>query len=280
MQIVKSSGQRVEFDERKLKSSILHTGASLEIAESIIVDLRKRLHSGMSTSQIYKIVFDELRKRQKCLACRYDLRSALLRLGPAGYKFEKYVASILNAYGYEAYAPQEEYEGACVSHEVDVIAQKDKRMIFIEAKFRNDFRDVVNLKDVLATWARFIDLVDGSVVGKCPHFDEVWIVTNALFTDSALEYGVCKGIHMIGWNVPKERTFAQMVDHIGLYPVTVLNEISSTELEKLSFNNLLLCRDVSRIESEELSKKIDVSEQRALEIIQMCNDVIEIRHDV
>ncbi len=277
MQIIKSSGKKVDFDAQKVKTSILRTGASVKVADSIVTDLQKRLHSGMTTAQIYRIVFDELKKQQKCLACRYDLRSALLRLGPAGYKFEKYVASILCAYGYDAHAPQEEYEGACVAHEIDVVAQKDRRMIFIEAKFRNSFYDVVNLKDVLATWARFLDLVDGSAVGKCPHFDEVWIITNARFTDIALEYGVCKGIHMIGWNVPKERTFAQMVDHIGLYPVTVLDEITQIELEHLSNNNLLLCRDVANIEADDLAHKIDISDARALEIIKMCSDVIEIQ---
>lgn len=276
MKIIKSSGERVEFDPEKIKSSIMRTGASEQTAKSVVDQVQKRLHNGMTTAQIYKIVLEELKKDKKCLACRYDLRAGLLRLGPAGYQFERYVAAILNAYGYDAHAPQEDYEGACVPHEVDVVAQKDRRTIFIEAKFRNNFRDVVNLKDVLATWARFLDLVDGSAVGKCPHFDEVWIVTNARFTDRASEYGICKGIHMIGWNVPKERTFAQMVDNIGLYPVTVLDEITRPEIEKLSNNNLLLCRDLIEIEPDELSHKMDVSEQRAMNVIKMCQEVVEI----
>lgn len=276
MQIIKSSGERVEFDPEKIKSSIMRTGASKQTADAVVDKVEKHLHNGMTTAQIYKLVFDELKKNQKCLACRYDLRAGLLRLGPAGYQFERYVAAILNAYGYDAHAPQEDYEGACVPHEIDVVAQKDRRMIFIEAKFRNNFRDVVNLKDVLATWARFLDLVDGSAVGKCPHFDEAWIVTNARFTNRASEYGICKGIHMIGWNVPKERTFAQMVDNIGLYPVTVLDEITRPEIEKLSNNNLLLCRDLIEIEPDELSRKMDVSEQRAMNVIKMCHEVVEI----
>lgn len=276
MKIIKSSGERVEFDPEKIKSSIMRTGASEQTAKSVVDQVQKRLHNGMTTAQIYKIVLEELKKDKKCLACRYDLRAGLLRLGPAGYQFERYVAAILNVYGYDAHAPQEDYEGACVPHEVDVVAQKDRRTIFIEAKFRNNFRDVVNLKDVLATWARFLDLVDGSAVGKCPHFDEVWIVTNARFTDRASEYGICKGIHMIGWNVPKERTFAQMVDNIGLYPVTVLDEITRPEIEKLSNNNLLLCRDLIEIEPDELSHKMDVSEQRAMNVIKMCQEVVEI----
>ncbi len=274
MFIIKSSGEKAEFDPAKVKRSMLRSGADEKTADEVLKDLEKKLHSGMTTKQVYKIVFDELKNRKACIACRYDLRNALLRLGPAGYKFEKYVASILNAYSYEAFVPEEEYEGSCVMHEVDVVAEKDHRRIFIEAKFRNRFNDSVNLKDTMATWARFLDLVDGSTVGKCPHFDEPWIVTNARFSDRARQFGICKGIHMIGWNVPKERTFAQMVDINAVYPVTVLDELTQVELDKLSHHGIMLCKEMSEMDSNELQEKLDISEHRVLELMQMCSDVI------
>lgn len=253
---------------------MLRSGADVKTADLVLQTLQKQLHSGMSTKQVYTIVFDELKKHKVCIACRYDLRNALLRLGPAGYKFEKYVASILSAYGYEAYVPDDELEGSCVWHEVDVIAQKDNRRIFIEAKFRNNFHDVVTLKDVMATWARFLDLVDGSAVGKCEHFDEPWIITNARFSDRARQFGICKGIHLIGWDFPKERTLASMVDHNALYPVTVLHDLTQAEIDKMAHFNIMLCKELAEIDSNELQEKLDVSEPRALELIRMCSDVI------
>ena len=274
MFIIKSSGEKVEFDAQKVKASMMRSGADQKTADAVLGDLKKQLHSGMTTKQVYRIVFDELKKRKSCIACRYDLRNALLRLGPAGYKFEKYVASILNAYGYDAHVPDDEIEGSCVMHEVDVVAEKDNRNIFIEAKFRNRFNDVVNLKDTMATWARFLDLVDGSAVGKCQHFDEAWIVTNARFSDRARQFGICKGIHMIGWNIPQERTFAQMVDRNAVYPVTVLDDLTQAELDKLSNQGIMLCKELTEIDSNELQAKLDVSEPRVLELIKMCSEVI------
>ena len=274
MFIIKSSGKKVEFDSKKVRSSMLRSGADLKTADAVLAELQKQLHSGMTTKQVYKIVYDELKRRTACTACRYNLRNALLRLGPAGYNFEKYVASILKAYSYDAHVPDQEIEGSCVMHEVDVVAEKDHRIIFIEAKFRNRFNDNVDLKDTMATWARFLDLVDGSAVGKCQHFDEAWIVTNARFSDRARQFGICKGIHMIGWNIPQERTFAKMVDNVSLYPVTVLDDLSQTELDKLSHHGIMLCKEVIEIDSNELQEKLDGSEKRAIEIIQMCSEVV------
>lgn len=274
MFIIKSSGEKAEFDPKKVRASMMRSGADKKTADEVLTVLESQLHTGMTTKQVYKIVFNELRKRKACFACRYDLRNALLRLGPAGYKFEKYVASILTAHGYDARVPDEEFEGSCVFHEVDVVAEKDHRIVFIEAKFRNRFNDVVNLKDTMATWARFLDLVDGSAVGKCPHFDEPWIITNARFSDRARQFGICKGIHMIGWDFPQERTLASMVDHNALYPVTVLDDLTQAEIDKLSHHGIMLCKELSEMDSNEVQAKLDISEHRVLELMSMCSQVI------
>ncbi|MFH1631717.1 MAG: ATP cone domain-containing protein [bacterium] len=275
MQIIKSDGSRAEYDGEKLRRSILRTGASKHLVDQVVSRAESQIKEGMTTGEIYSMVRAELSKKNKSISSRYNLRAAILKLGPAGFNFEKYVASILNAYKYNAYIPPDELEGSCVRHEVDVIAEKDGRRFFIEAKFRNSFQDSVNLKDTMATWARFLDLVDGAAVGKCLHFDEPWIVTNAQFSDRALQFGVCKGIHMIGWNEPDERPFAGMVDYMTLYPVTVLDTLSDSELEAFAEQGLMLCREVVNIDPAELSSRVGVSESRAQEIVELCAEVVE-----
>lgn len=275
MEVIKSDGSRAEFDIEKVKRSIRNTGASEDLVERVANDVAGEVTDGMTTWDLYRMVFDRLSSESACFACRYNLRSAILRLGPAGFKFEKYVAAILRAYNYEAYVPDEEFEGSCVSHEIDGIAEKDGRRMMIEAKFRNRYSDNVNLKDVMATWSRFIDLVDGAALGKTPKFDEVWIVTNAKFSDRAMQFGVCKGIHLVGWDVPKERSFAGMVDYRALYPVTVLDKLKKSELESLAEHKLLLCRDVMNVEPDELEGKLGFSSARAEELVKMCVDVVE-----
>ena len=203
MKVLKSDGRWAEFDPERVRQSVARTGADRKTVDRVLTSLQGRMKEGMSTKEIYAIVREELKKTSTCFACRYSLRDALHKFGPAGYKFEKYVASILRAHNYDAYVPDSEIQGSCVLHEVDGIAEKDGRRIFIEAKFRNNFHDFVDLKDTMATWSRFLDLVDGAAVGNCPHFDECWIVTNARFSEHARQFGVCKGIHLIGWNFPE-----------------------------------------------------------------------------
>ncbi len=274
MEVINSRGQRVRYDEKKIKKSIQRTGASNKEVEEIEERISREIYPGITTRQIYEMVDEELKELRACLSCRYSLRPAILKFGPAGYKFEKYVRSILEAHRYEAHVPTEELEGACVMHEVDVIAEKDGRRIFIEAKFRNDYKDNVNLKDTMATWSRFIDLVDGSAVGKAPHFDEAWIITNARFSDRARKFGGCKGMRMIGWNYPEERSFSDLVDIESLYPVTVIEGLAQSEIEALSKEGWMLCKELIDRDPEEVSARLGLPEERVAEIIKSCEEVV------
>ena len=278
MKIIKSSGVEVRYDPEKVRKSIIRTGATPEMAEQVMKRVEPKVRDGMTTKELYKMVLDELKKDSLCFACRYNLREAILKMGPAGFKFEKYVAGILRAYKYDARVPDEELKGSCVKHEVDVVAEKNGRTMFIEAKFRNKFSDYVNLKDTMATWARFLDLVDGAAVGKTIHFDEAWIVTNGGFSDRAKQFGVCKGMHMIGWNFPPERSLVGMVDYMTLYPVTVLADLKQHELEGFARQRMILCREVAEKEPDEIAEQIGISEERASEIIEMCGLVVEGEH--
>ncbi len=274
MQVRKFGGELVPFDREKVIASVMKTGASREEAEAVLVSIEPSLQDGMPTKELYRLVHETLKGRSMCFACRYGLREALQKLGPAGFKFEKYVASILNAYNYVASVPESDLQGACVAHEVDVVAEKEGQRIFIEAKFRNNENGVVSLKDIMATWSRFIDLVDGASVGKVDHFDACWVVTNARFSDRARQFGECKGMRLRGWGYPKDNSFGQMIDHQALYPVTVLDGLMADELESMAKVGLMLCREVGEVEVEDLAQKIHVSHERAQELIELCDDVV------
>lgn len=274
MLVKKGTGELVPYDENKVRASILRTGANEKIVDKVIEDIQPHLEDGMSTSKLYHFVYDALEKQSVCHACRYSLREAVFKMGPAGFNFEYYIAAVLREHGYDARVPQEELQGACVSHEVDVVAEKEGRSIFIEAKFRNEKGRVVDLKDTMATWSRFIDLVDGSSLGKCEHFDECWIVTNARFTRHAEQFGECKGMHLTGWKYPKTFSFEQMIDDIRLYPITVVADLSADELERFAKAKMILCKDVAATEAHDLSQMVDISLERAQEVIKKCAEVV------
>lgn len=274
MTIIKNNGESVPFKPEKIAETLKRIGAKQELVNHVVQKVTSKVKDGMTTSEVYAIVRKELHKENRCIAHRYNLRAGLLKLGPAGFKFEKYVASILQAYKYSAEIPEEELPGLCVMHEVDVIAKTPSRTIMIEAKFRNRFDDTVTLKDVMATWARLIDLREGSKAGKkCPYFDEAWVVTNGRFSDRAHQFGVCKGIQMIGWS-NTEQSLARMVDHAALYPITVLEHLKQWEFEAFSKKNILLCREITTRKPVPLAASTGIPVDRVKSIIDTCKEII------
>lgn len=272
--VKKGNGDVVPFDEDRVRANIRRTGASEETVQKVIDAILPKLEDGMSTFALHNIVKAALQRESTCHACRYNLRDGLLKLGPAGFNFEFYVAELLRAHGYDAEVPTAELRGACVEHEVDVVAHKDSRAMFIEAKFRNNKQDVVDLKSVMATWSRFLDLVDGATLGYVEHFDECMIATNARFTDAARKFGECKGVRFMGWDYPENFSLRKLIDQKAFYPVTVVDDFKKHEVEALAESGLLLCQNLSEVEPHELSERIRVSLTRATEMIHLAGLVV------
>jgi hypothetical protein len=274
IKLLKSSGEIVTYDSNKIRETLQRASTRPETIESVVTALETHLVDGMTTREIFRILKHELKRADRHAAQRYNLRGGLLRLGPAGFKFEKYVAAVLGAYQYDAEVPPDEFSGLCVDHEVDIVAKKDGHIIMIEAKFRNRFDDVVTLKDIMATWARFVDLMDGGKAGKAPRFDEAWVVTNGRFSDRAHMFGVCKGMHLIGWST-KERSLARMVDHAALYPITVLDYLRNYEVERFSRHDLMLCSEIAEADPNRLAAELGLEPIRVRRIVTDCRELID-----
>ncbi len=274
MRIIKSNGKQVVFQPEKIMQTLKRIGAKDELIAHVVQKVTADIKDGMTTKEVYATIRKELHKENKCIAHRYNLRSGLLRLGPAGFKFEKYVASILKAYEYEAEVPKDDLVGLCVRHEIDIVAKTKSRTIMIEAKFRNRFDDTVTLKDAMSTWARLIDLREGSKVNpKTPFFHEGWIVTNGRFSESAHQFGTCKGMKLIGWNEPAE-SLARMVDHAALYPITVMEHMKDWEMERLSKKNIMLCREMATKRPAALSESTGIPLARVQSLIDTCKEIV------
>lgn len=272
--IRKANGRHVAFDLERVRQSVRRAGGAHVDVEAVVSAVQKGVHSGMTTKDVYAAVRHELARRSPAAACRYGLRTALLQLGPAGFYFEKFLASLLARTGYTTELP-EELQGACVTHEVDVVARKDGRQYAIEAKFRNAIGDVVHVKDVLASYARYLDLLDGAALQLCPRFNAFWIMTNGKFSDHAMRYAKCKGMPLIGWNYPNHATgLSGIIDRTGLYPVTVLG-ISKAELAAFADAGMMVCDDLMRLEAVDVAHRVGIAQSRAEELIELAADVCE-----
>ena len=129
-----------------------------------------------------------------------------------------------------------------------------------------------NFEKLGATRLHVVDL-DGAKTGKSPKFDDVWIVTNGRFSERALQFGVCRGMHLVGWGA-EEHSLARLVDHATLYPITIVDDLRSWELENFSKKSLMLCREIAGRDPQELADEAKIDGDRAKKIINSCRDVI------
>ncbi len=212
--IIKSTGQRELFNEEKLCSSLKRSGATDEATEDVLAYIKSELHEGMSTADIYKHAFDQLHKWKKPVAMRYSIRRAVMELGPTGFPFEQFIAEYFKDKGFQTLTDQTVL-GACVPHEVDVVAWNDEKLIMAEAKFHNELGIKSDLKVVLYVKARFDDLKETTFDygGRERKLSEGWLITNTKFSSTAIHYGECQKLIMIGWNYPEKGNLHDMIEN-------------------------------------------------------------------
>ena len=245
IEIIKSTGEREEFLREKLKKSLIRAKAPLELAESITEDIEKELRDGMSTKEIYSHAFEILKRRLKPASIKYSLRKAVMELGPSGFPFERFVAEIFKAKGFET-ETDIELMGECVPHEVDVVAWNENKLIIVEAKFHNMLGLKSDVKVVLYIKERFDDL--GNIYFQYGHkrkVDESWLVTNTKFSEQAIHYAECKDMKLVGWNYPAKGNLQDLVEHAGLHPITCLDSISKHEKQMLLQSGIVLCKTIA-----------------------------------
>ncbi len=71
MEIIKSSGARVEFSLDKLRNSLKHSGANHNLIEDIVDKVRDELYEGISTKEIYNRAYALLKKNKSVFASKY-----------------------------------------------------------------------------------------------------------------------------------------------------------------------------------------------------------------
>ena len=245
MKVVKYSGDTVDFNSNKLLKSLLKAGANPEQAQHIISTISAQLFDGMATKQIYKMAFALLKKNSNAHAARYNLREAIRMLGPAGFYFEKYIARLFESEGYKT-KTNLVLQGKCITHEIDVLIQKDSEMGMIECKFHAGREVASDVKVPMYILSRFNDLKTKShsfFDSKSP-LTSCWIVTNNRFTADAITFANCSGLQLLSWNYPENNCLKSKTDQNKLYPITCLTTLSLAEKEHLLQEELLLVKDI------------------------------------
>lgn len=269
--IIKASGEKSIFSEEKVKSSLRLSGADEKQIDFILDEIRKQLHEGMTTRSIYKIAFSLLKSTARHQAARYHLKFAIMELGPSGFPFEKFMAELLMAEGYVTKTNQF-FQGKCVTHEIDVVGEKDTEQLLVECKYHNQQEISCNVKIPLYIHARFNDIQ--AFRQKKAHSSKQLkglIITNTRFSADALQYAGCSGLDLLGWNHPFKNGLKDRIDRHGLYPLTCLTTLSGAEKQKLLEKDVILCSTL--LKKPELLKSIGIKPARTIRILSEADDL-------
>ncbi|MDP3794915.1 MAG: restriction endonuclease [bacterium] len=251
--ITKADGIEAPYRREQLMESLIRSGASAPTAEKIAAAVEAQLLPGMSTRKIWTMAHQLLRRVERASALRYGLKRAIMNLGPTGFPFEKYLAAVLKAYGYDV-SVGVVVPGACVSHEIDVIARKDREHYLIEAKYHNQPGLRSDVKVALYVHARFLDICANwaSRPEHAGEFHQAWLVTNTKCTRDAVQYAECAGLKVLSWRHPSSGGLEKMIEDKALYPITIL-PLHGAIKTKLVAANVMLVKDLCDSNLKELS---------------------------
>lgn len=252
MEIIKASGVPAKFDRSSIEKSVLRAGASRQLAESVAKDVEKKVSKGVNTQEILDLTLKSLESRPE-IAARYDLKRAIMNLGPSGFPFEEFFSQVLRNYGYKT-STGNQIQGKVVSQEVDVVAVRKKVVHMIEAKYHNSPGIYTDTKVAMYTHARFLDIKSNAE----NRFDEAWLVTNTKCTKNAVLYAGGVALKIVAWRYPAKGNLQELIEEKGLYPITIIRGVSS-EIKKQLFNaKIVLAKDLVNYELSELSEKTNL----------------------
>lgn len=271
--VLKGTGERVLYDPEKLKKALAHSGAEEFEQEQIAKLVESRLYDGIPTRKIYQIAYALLRKQSGRTAGRYRLKNAIMELGPTGFPFEHFVGKLFESEGYQVETGVM-VQGKCVQHEVDVVARKPGEMIMIECKFHSDKSRKSDVKIPLYIQSRFLDVKAGweQIYGKEGIRYIGGVVTNTRFSDDAMAFGKCVGLHLVSWDYPQVKGLKYWIDKSGLHPLTSMTSLNKREKQVLLEQGIVLCSELTL--HPELLVKAGVSGKQLKKVLTEAANLI------
>ena len=266
-EVTKVSGEKEAYSRDKLCDSLSEAGAPGEMVERVCSAVEQELTPGVSTTDIFRKALRFLALENHPAASRYNLKRGIAMLGPAGFLFEQFVETILQALGYATRRNIIE-PGSCVEHEIDVIAEKGNERVFIEAKYHNSTSIKTHVDVVMYADARLMDLeraAEHKGEGRWAH--RMWVFTNTKFTSAAIRYANCRGLTLTGWKYPQGNGLEDLVTRFALYPITVLPSLDDRTMRALAERNLMLAQDLAPYAPAELARAADIDEKRAEHLV-------------
>jgi len=264
--IIKSNGEKEFYQKEKVIKSLQKLNISQERIDEILFAIEHQLPSVVSAKKLFGFIFSYLKEKEPRYSFKYNLKQAIFKLGPAGYPFEKFVSHLLKLYGYQA-KHNVFLRGKCLTYEIDILAEKDNITYIGECKFHQHNWKINDIKVVLYSYARFLDLQ------KEINEERPWVITNTRFTTEACKFAECYNIKLLAWNFPEEN-LPYLIDNKKAYPLTIFDFLPLKIIQKFFNYDLILIQDIIKKDKSYLKKISGLEEAIINKIFDIINNIL------
>lgn len=273
MKIKNNAGETVEFEVSKLKNSLRNSGAGEQSVKKVLETVLPKCFEGITTGELYKMAFEELKKISNSVAARYSLKKALLELGPAGFYFEQWISRVFQNIGYKTETGQL-IKGHSVTHEADVIAKKNDKTYWIECKFRNAEDTKISVTTPMYVLSRIKDIsnIQYNLFETKTKFTDGWLITNTYFTKDSVAFSEYYGLRLLSWDYPKDKNIKSLVDQNALYPITCLTTLNEKEKQKLLEEKCVLVKEL--FNNQNLLNILELNQEKKSEVLKEAGELM------
>lgn len=270
--IKKASGETEIFDEQKLIQSLANAGTEKKVIVEIVNEINNWIYPGVSTKQIYTKAFKLLKRSTRISSLRYKLKQAIFQLGPTGYPFEHLIGQVLERQGFNIEVGVIT-DGFCVSHEVDVIANKNKKQFIIECKYSQNQGKHFGIQVPLYVHARIEDIIKKRK--SLEEYNDIsisgWVVTNTRFSSESITYSKCVGLQLLAWDYPEGNGLKDIIEREKIFPITILHNLKKQHKDKIMEHGIVTCRQL--INNKDILQSLNIPLKKYTQIIEELNDI-------
>jgi len=269
LSVINSRQENQNFSAEKIYESCIRSGASEKIAHEVAEEIKNQAFPEITTIEIAKLVKSLLVEKSKKAAIKFSLKEAMRKLGPSGFNFEKYIASIFSKNNFEIKINQM-IPGFCVPfYEIDFLAKKDEFEYIGECKYHTYPGKRVDLKIALYNNARFLDICKKLAFEETKR--KAILVTNTKFTERAIQYSECSGVDLLGWKYPINNGLEKLIEESSLYPITILPSFKGTFKDIFAKEQMMLVKDLLERSPKQVSGNTGVSIKEINQLIEEAN---------
>jgi hypothetical protein len=274
--VLNSRGEKEPFSFQKVYRSARRVGASSSLAKEIAGIIELEASPGITTSDIFRKVERLLLKKDPKPGLKFSLKKAMLKLGPTGFPFEKYIGEVFSRMGFKVKLNQEIPGFCCHFYEIDFLAEKGNLIYIGECKYRHLAGGKVHSDTALSNYARFLDIKKGKALdGIKKSRLKSLLVTNAKFTTKAKDYSRCVGVEILGWNYPPGKGLEYLIESKKLYPITALPSLKKYLADIFVQRKMMLAEDILKIDTKRFAKKTGISSNRFEALVREARTLLE-----